>query len=103
MITQKGLKQEDVFALISEDMLQASIHIGIPECEKFAVVKIYRTTEEYNQKIQQDIDDFISSHAGTTFTISATEEEKVEETVVNDSWSAIFNDAKDGVRAKFRR
>lgn len=103
MITQKGLKQDDVFALISEDKLQVSIHVGIPECEKFTVVKSYSTTEEYQKNIQQDIDEFIASHARTTFTISATEEEQAEETVVNDSWSAIFKDAKDGVKSKFGR
>lgn len=101
MITQKGLKKEDVFVLISEDKFRASIHIGIPECEKFTVVKEYTSPEEYASSIQSDIDAFIAAHAKTTFTIDATEEEKAEEVVVNDSWSAIFNDAKDGVKSKF--
>lgn len=103
MITQKGLKTQDVFALISETMTEVSIHIGIPECEKFTVVKSYSSREEYEAEIQRDIDSFIASHTHTLFTIDATEEEKVEEQVVNDSWGAIFNDAKDGVKSKFRR
>lgn len=101
MITQQGLKNEDVFALISEDRTQVSIHIGIPECEKFTIIKSYTSSEEYKASIQNDIDAFVASHANTTFTIDATEEEVAEEAVVNDSWSAIFNDAKEGVKSKF--
>jgi hypothetical protein len=103
MITKKGLDNEDVFALISEDKRQVSIHVGIPECEKFTVIKNYSSVDEYHERIQDDIEDFIISHRNTTFTIAASEEEVTEEEVVNDSWGAIFNDAKDGLKSKFKR
>lgn len=100
MITQKGLKETDVFSIISETGTEVSFYIGIPECEKFTVSKTYDSIAERDQKIQQDVDDFIASHAGTTFTVQASPEEA--DNVVNDSWSAIFNDAKENVKTKFR-
>lgn len=100
MITQKGLKVEDVFALISEDGTEASFNIAIPECEKFSVTKVYSSAEECIRKIADDTQTFINSHSKTTFTVHSDEDEKEE--VVNDSWGAIFNDAKDGVKSRFK-
>lgn len=100
MITQKGLKETDVFSLISETGMEVSIHIGIPECEKFTVTKQYASVTERDSNIQSDIDAFIASHTGTTFTVYASPEEQEE--VVNDSWGAIFNDAKQNVKTRFK-
>lgn len=100
MITQKGLKATDVFSIIAETGTDISIHIGIPECEKFTVTKKYSSIAERDANIQSDIDTFIASHAGTTFTVHAAPEEK--EDVVNDSWGAIFNDAKQNVKTHFK-
>lgn len=99
MITQKGLNATDVFSIISETGVDVSIHVGIPECEKFTVMKNYTSIAERDANIQSDVDAFIASHAGTTFTVYAAPEEKEE--VVNDSWSAIFNDAKQNIKNKF--
>lgn len=103
MITQKGLTAKDIFALISEDGTEVSINIRFAECEKFTMVKNYPSRAECNAQVQGDIDAFMASHKNTTFTVSATEEEVLEEAVVNDSWGAIFNDAKDGLKSRFRR
>lgn len=100
MITQKGLKDTDVFSIISETGLIVSIHVGIPECEKFTVVKEYSSVAEREANIQSDINAFIASHTSTTFTVYAAPEEKEE--VVNDSWGSIFNDAKENVKTRFK-
>lgn len=101
MITQKGLKKENVFALISEDGLEVTFYVGIPECEKFAKTHSYSSVTECYRSFDRDVTAFIKSHASTTFTIHAEESEKEE--VINDSWSSIFNDAKDGVKTRFNR
>ncbi|MBC9706053.1 MAG: hypothetical protein H9W81_13975 [Enterococcus sp.] len=100
MITQKGLLPTDVFSIICEGGKDITIHIAIPECEKFTVSKSYASITERDEHIQADIESFIASHTGTTFTVYAAPDEQEE--VVNDSWSAIFNDAKANVKTRFK-
>lgn len=98
MITQKGLKDSDIFVLLSEGKTEATFNVGFEGCEKFSVTKKYTSEEDYLQKFSADYLDFKDSLASTVFTVSADEDEK--ELTVNDSWGSIFNDAVSSVKGK---
>lgn len=101
MITRKGLTNDDVFALFSEDGREVSLFIGIPDCEKFSISKTYATSNEALRDVESYIKEFIDSHKSTLFTLAVDIDimtgEPTEEPV-NDSWKSIFEDAKTGVQ-----
>jgi hypothetical protein len=98
MITQKGLKDSDVFVIISENKTEATFNVGIPDCEKFEVVKKYASEQEYLANFTADLMEYKENLASTVFTISADDDEK--DLVVNDSWGSIFSDALGSVKTK---
>lgn len=98
MITQKGLKDEDIITIIDEDRRGVTFSVGFEDCEKFAVSKRYASAAEYQEKVDADYNEFKDNLDTTIFTVSADEDEK--ELAVNDSWGSIFNDAMSSVKTK---
>lgn len=101
MITQKGLKESDVFVLISENRKEATFNVSFPDCEKFEQVKHYSSPSECEANLEKDVQEYRDNLASTVFTVSADEEEK--ELAVNDSWGSIFSDAVSSVKTKLFR
>lgn len=101
MITQKGLKDGDIFAILNETKTEVTFNVGFEDCEKFSVTKKYASAEECRENFTRDLTEFQESLASTIFTVSADEDEK--ELAVNDSWGSIFNDAFSSVKTKLFR
>lgn len=101
MITQKGLKDADIFVLLNESKTEATFNVGFPDCEKFSMTKTYSSKNDYLKNFSSDYLEFKDSLASTVFTVSADEDEK--ELAVNDSWGSIFNDAVSSVKTKLFR
>lgn len=101
MITQKGLKDEDIVTIISENKTEATFSVGFEDCEKFSVTKKYASEKECRDKFNEDFNEFKDNLSSTIFTVSADEDEKA--LAVNDSWGSIFNDAVSSVKTKLFR
>lgn len=101
MITQKGLKDEDIITIIDENRTGVTFSVGFEDCEKFTVSKQYASEAEYQAKFDADYNEFKENLETTVFTVSADEDEKA--LAVNDSWGSIFNDAMSSVKTKLFR
>lgn len=98
MKTQKGLSLDDIVAIASEDYHCLTLSVSIPGYEEHTLTKEYSGKEEYLRKIDADIRDFQKSLAHTNFTVEDSDVE--EPAVVNDSWGAIWKDAKTELKSK---
>jgi hypothetical protein len=104
MITQKGLKDEDIVVIMNAEQTEATFNVSFPDCDKFAEFKRYASAEECNAKFQEDFQAYKNSLASTVFTVSMDEEdEENNEVAINDSWGSIFNDALSSVKTKLFR
>lgn len=98
MKKQKGLAIEDIVVIISDDYRSLTLSVGIPGNEQYAVSKQYSDKQDYLDNIEQDIRDYQRSLDRTTFMVD--DENSEELAVVNDSWGAIWKDAKTELKSK---
>lgn len=98
MKKQKGLAIEDIVVIISDDYRSLALSVGIPGNEQYAVSKQYSDKQDYLDNIEQDIRDYQRSLDRTTFMVD--DENSEELAVVNDSWGAIWKDAKTELKSK---
>lgn len=105
MITQKGLKPEDVVVIIGENSLSATFSVGFAESEKHSELKHYSSKEELNRKISDDLKTYMDGLATTEFTVAKAPETLLPEPEepLNDSWGSLFNDLSDEVKTKLFR
>lgn len=99
MKKQKGLAVEDIVAIIAEDYGSLTLSVGLPGHEQYTVTKEYSGKQDYLANIEQDIRDYQQSLDRTIFMVDDANAE--EQAVVNDSWGAIWKDAKTEVKSKF--
>jgi hypothetical protein len=99
MKKQTGLAVEDIVAIVADDYRSLTLSVGIPGHEQYAVTKQYSDKQDYLANIEQDIRDYQQSLARTTFMVDEANSEDLA--VVNDSWGAIWKDAKTEVKSKF--
>lgn len=98
MKKQKGLSTNDIVAIVSDDYRCLTLSVGLEGCEQYTVSKEYTGEQEYLANVDGDIRDYQQSLAHTVFTVEdATAEELA---VVNDSWGAIWKDAKTELKSK---
>jgi hypothetical protein len=99
MNKQKGVAVEDIVAIASDDYHCLTLSVGFPGSEQYTISKNYSGKQDYLSNVEKDISDYQKSLAHTVFMVedSAMEEEAV---VVNDSWGAIWKDAKMELKSK---
>jgi hypothetical protein len=98
MIKQKGLAIDDIVAIASDDYHCLTLSVGFPGCEKYTVSKKYSDKQDYLSNVENDISDYQKSLARTLFEVEDSNREEVA--VVNDSWGAIWKDAKMELKYK---
>ena len=98
MNKQKGVAIEDIVAIASDDYQCLTLSVGFPDCEQYTVTKTYSGKQEYLANVEQDIHEYQKSLERTVFTVENSDVE--EPTVVNDSWGAIWKDAKSELKSK---
>ena len=102
MITQRGLKPEDVVVIIGEHSLSATFNVGLPDCENYSELKHYASKEELNRKIRDDLQVYMDGLATTEFTVAKMEETLLPEPEepLNDSWGSLFNNISEDLKSK---
>lgn len=104
MITQKGLKSEDVVVIIGERSLNATFNVGFPECEEYSELKHYASKEELLKKISGDLAVYMERHAGTEFKVPFASGADTlipePEEPLDDSWGSLFNDISADWKSK---
>jgi hypothetical protein len=98
MKEQKGLALDDIVAIVSEDHRYLTLSVGFPGYENYTASKEYSGEQEYLLKIDDDIRNYQQSLARTTFMVEDSNTEELA--VVNDSWGAIWKDAKTELKSK---
>lgn len=98
MKKQKGLLTNDIVAIVSDDYRCLTLSVGFKDCEQYTVTKEYSGKQDYLLKVDGDIKGYQQSLSHTVF---MTEEAATEElAVANDSWGAIWKDAKTEIKSK---
>ena len=95
---QKGVDLDDIVVLVADDYRYMTMSVGIPGCEQHTASKEYSGKDDYLLNSDKDIRDYQKSLARTVF---AVEDAPVDELAVqNDSWGAIWKDAKAEIKTK---
>jgi hypothetical protein len=98
MKNQKGLSIDDIVAIASEDYRCLTLSVGIQGCEKYTISKDYSSKQDYLNNVENDIDEYQKSLAHTVFMVEDTNAD--DSPIVNDSWGAIWKDAKSEIKSK---
>lgn len=104
MVTQRGLKDEDIIVIMNAEKTEATFNVSFPGYDDLAEFKKYASTEEFNACFDADFQAYRDGFKAKKFTVSDDQGETDNEVAVpEDSWGSIFNDALSSVKSKLFR